>query len=108
MQEPKKGQQPSLNLVQVENEEEGFECQVSYNMGENLMIQRPMVIPKKEERRSRENEDSWLQTNIFQTRCTFGGKVCQVIVDSAIFENMVSKEMVNTLKLRCETHIHPY
>jgi hypothetical protein len=28
MQEPKQGQQPSLNLVQAENEEEGVESEV--------------------------------------------------------------------------------
>jgi hypothetical protein len=38
MQEPKKGKQPDLNLVQEENEEEGFQFEVLPNMGENLMI----------------------------------------------------------------------
>jgi hypothetical protein len=67
-----------------------------------------MVIPKKEKRQSSGNEDSWLQTNIFRTRCTSVGKVCQVIVDSGSCENMVSKEMVDKLKLHRETHPHPY
>jgi len=39
MQEPKQGQQPRLNLVQAENEEdEGEESEVPPDMGENLMI----------------------------------------------------------------------
>jgi hypothetical protein len=107
IQEPKQGQQPSLNLVQAKNEEEGVESEVSPDIGESLMIWRSMVIPKKEQRQSRNNEDYWFQTNIFQTRCTSGGKVCQVIVDSGNCENMVSKVKVDKLKLCCETHPHP-
>jgi hypothetical protein len=38
MQEPKKGEQPRLNLAQVEDEEEGDESEVFWNIGENLMI----------------------------------------------------------------------
>ena len=109
MQEPKQGQQPRLNLVQAENEEdEGEESEVPPDMGENLMIRRAMVIPGKEENKSSGNEDSWLRTNIFRTRCTSGGKVCQVIIDSGSCENMVSKEMVDKLKLHCEQHPRPY
>jgi hypothetical protein len=46
MQKPKQRQETSLNLVQVKNEE-GFESEVSPDMGKNLMIRRPMVIPEK-------------------------------------------------------------
>jgi hypothetical protein len=73
-------------------------------MGKNLMTQRSMVITKKEQRHSSSNEDSWLKTNIFQTRCTSKGKLCQVIVDSGCCENMVTKEMVDKLKLNCMKH----
>lgn len=72
------------------------------------MIQRAMGIPEKEPRQSNNCQDSWLRTNIFRTRCTSKGKVCQVIIDSGSFENMVSKEMVDKLKLKCDTHPHPY
>ena len=72
------------------------------------MIQRSLVIPEKEQIHSSIKEDLWLWTNIFQTRFTSEGKVCQVIVDSGSCENMVSKEMVDKLKLRCETNPHPY
>ena len=65
-------------------------------MGESLMIRRSMVIPKKEKRKGSNNEDSWLRTNIFRTRCTSRGKVCQIIIDSGSCENMVSKEMVDS------------
>jgi hypothetical protein len=55
MQELKQGQQPSLNLVQAENEEEGYEFEVPHDMGESLMIHRSMVIPKKEQRKGSDN-----------------------------------------------------
>ena len=64
MQELKKRQQPSLNLVQAENEE-GVEFEVPPDIGENLMMQRSMVILEKEQRKSNDNEYSWLRTNIF-------------------------------------------
>ena len=107
MQDLKQGQQPNLNLFQDENEE-GVESEVPPNMGGNIMRRRSMVILEKEKIQSSNNEDSWLRTNIFRTRCTFGGKVCQVIVDSSICKNMVSKEMLDKLKSCCETHPHPH
>lgn len=78
-------------MVQAEKEKEGDESQVFPNMGENLMIQREMVILEKEQKQSSDNEDSWLWTKKFRTRCTLGGKVCKVIVDSGGCENMVSQ-----------------
>lgn len=65
MQEPKKGEQPILNLAQAEDEEEGNESEVFPDIGENLMIHRAMMIPKKEQKKSNDNEDSWLRTKIF-------------------------------------------
>ena len=67
-----------------------------------------MVIPEKEQRQRSNNEDSWLWMNIFWTRCTSRGKVCQAIVDSGNCENMVSKEMVDKWNLHYDKHSHPY
>ena len=72
------------------------------------MIQRAMVIPKKEQKKSNVNEGSWLQTTKIQTKCTLGGKLCKIIVDSGSYENMVSQEMVCKLKLHYDKHPHPY
>ena len=91
MQETKQGEQPRFNLAQAEDEEEGDESKFFLDIGENLMIQREMMIPKKEQKRNSDNEYSWLQTKKFQTRCTSGGKVCKVIIDSGNCENMVPK-----------------
>ena len=45
------------------------------------------------------SEEDWLQSNVFNTRCTSKGKVCSVITDSGSFENSVSMEMVKKLGL---------
>ena len=65
MQEPKQGEQPRLNLAQAEDEEEGDESKFFLDIGENLMIQRAMMIPKKDQKQSSDNEDSWLRTKKF-------------------------------------------
>ena len=60
MQEPKHGEKPRLNLAQAKDEEEGDDSEGFLDIGENLMIQRAMMIPKKEKKKSNDNEDSWL------------------------------------------------
>ena len=72
------------------------------------MMRRSMIIPEKEEVPEKNSGDSWLHTDIFRTKCTFGGKVCQVIIDRGSCENMVAREMVEKLNLQCEKHPHPY
>jgi hypothetical protein len=51
-------------------------------------------------------EAHWFRNNIFHTRCTVAGKVCDVIVDSGSCENVVSNYMVDKLKLPTESHPH--
>jgi len=53
-------------------------------------------------------EEPWLRHNIFHTRCTSQGKVCDVIIDSGSCENVVSKYMVEKLELQIKDHPHPY
>ena len=72
------------------------------------MMRRSMIIPEKDEVPSKNSDDQWLWTNIFRTRCTCGGKVCQVIVDGGSCENTVSREMVEKLNLQCEKHPRLY
>ena len=45
----------------------------------------------------REEDDEWLRHNIFHTRCTSHGKVCDVIIDGGSFENVISSNMVEKL-----------
>ncbi|XP_027362462.1 uncharacterized protein LOC113870064 [Abrus precatorius] len=53
-------------------------------------------------------EEPWMRHNIFHTRCTTQGKICDVIIDSGSCENIVSSYMVEKLKLPTEDHPHPY
>ena len=65
MPKPKQGEKPRLNLAQAEEEEEGDEFDVFPDIGENLLIQNTMMIPKNEKKKSSDNEDSSLQTKKF-------------------------------------------
>jgi hypothetical protein len=79
----KQGKQPSLKLVQDENEE-GYESEVPPDMGENLMIRRSMVISKKEQRQSSNNEYPWLRTNIFEPNALSGERYVKLLLIMAI------------------------
>jgi hypothetical protein len=68
--------------------------------GESLVIRRSLHTSVK--------EPHWLRKNIFHTRCTVAGKVCDVIIDSGTCENVVFNNMVEKLKLPTEIHPHPY
>ncbi|XP_008777802.1 uncharacterized protein LOC103697676 [Phoenix dactylifera] len=52
--------------------------------------------------------DRWLRHNIFRTYCLSYGKKCILMIDSEICENMVSKVVIEKLKLSCEHHPKPY
>jgi hypothetical protein len=45
------------------------------------------------------------RNNLFGTACKTKDRVCKVIIDSGITDNLVSKEMVEKLEL--ETNAHP-
>jgi len=45
---------------------------------------------------------------IFNTRCTIGGKVCSLIIDGGSCTNVVSKTVVEKLKLEVTPHPKPY
>lgn len=53
-------------------------------------------------------ENDWLRHNIFHLRCTSHGKVCDIITDGRSFENVVSSNMVDKLKLKAEDRPRPY
>ena len=70
--------------------------------GPLLVTRRACFTPRKSE-----GED-WLRSNIFQTTCTMGGKVCRLVIDSGSCENVVSEEAVQKLGLATEKHPNPY
>lgn len=55
-----------------------------------------------------QEDDQWLKHNIFRTYCLTNEKKCILMIDSGSVENMVSKTMVEKLKLPCEQHPKPY
>lgn len=54
------------------------------------------------------NEELTQCYNVFKTRCTVNGKVCDVIIDSKSSENIVSSTMVQKQGLKIERHPHLY
>lgn len=66
----------------------------------SLVVRRILMAPKQDEHPQRHN--------IFKTRCTVRGKVCDSIIDSGSTENIVSRLMVNKLGLETEHHPSPY
>lgn len=102
-----------VNLAEVGNEEEEFieplydeyddeadDIDVLPIKGESLVVRRVMTTPKVQ-------EEDWRRRNIFRTRVFCGGKVCNVILDGGSSENIVSKEVVEKLKIPIEKHHHP-
>uniref|UniRef100_A0A2N9GVR3 Retrotransposon gag domain-containing protein n=1 Tax=Fagus sylvatica TaxID=28930 RepID=A0A2N9GVR3_FAGSY len=86
---------------QETNEHVAEEEEITYaDRGEALVVQRSLKVTYV--------EDEWLRNNIFHTRCTSHGKVCNVIIDGGSCENVVAATMVEKLKLKTEDHPEPY
>ncbi|KAI0498008.1 hypothetical protein KFK09_021249 [Dendrobium nobile] len=45
---------------------------------------------------------------IFKTRCTISGKVCDLLIDSGCTENIISRSVVQALKLKTTPNPDPY
>ncbi|XP_012857556.1 PREDICTED: uncharacterized protein LOC105976838 [Erythranthe guttata] len=92
-------------LVQEDALDDGgpnFDEEVTYgDEGENLVIRRSLNTIHMEEYK-------WLCNNIFRTRCTSLGKVCNVIIDGGSCEMVVSTTMVERLNRKTTDHPHPY
>ncbi|GJZ73587.1 reverse transcriptase domain-containing protein [Tanacetum coccineum] len=73
------------------------------DLGESLVIHRVLsVAPSKSI-----DDDSWRRNNIFRTKCTSKGKVCNMIIDGGSCENVVSTYMVEKLA-KIVDHPEPY
>jgi hypothetical protein len=70
--------------------------------GRKLMMRK--VILKIE----KEPEEPVQRTSLFRTACKSKDRVCKVIIDSGITDNLVSTEMVEKLELNTTTHPKPY
>lgn len=81
-------------------EEEEEEVMQRVDEGEMLVVRRALhskSFPHKEQR-----------LYIFQSRCTIGGKVCYLIIDSGSCANVVSSTLVEKLGLSTIPHPQPY
>ena len=77
------------------------EEEITYvDRGETFVVQKSLKVTYV--------KDEWLWNNIFHTRCTSHGKVCNVIIDGGSCENVVATTMVEKLKLKTEDHSEPY
>ena len=56
----------------------------------------------------REMENLVQRNNLFRTACKTKDRVCKVIFDSGITDNLVSMEMVEKLELETVSHPSPY
>ncbi|KAJ0627391.1 putative nucleotidyltransferase, Ribonuclease H [Helianthus annuus] len=87
-----------------DDEKEGPSETLLPDRGEALIAQRVLTSAVAKN----EDENAWLRTNIFRTKCTSKGKVCVIIVDGGSCENMVSTVMVEKLGLQKHDHPEPY
>ncbi|GJS95133.1 RNA-directed DNA polymerase [Tanacetum coccineum] len=72
--------------------------------GEALVIQRVLNVAVSKS----VDDNSWLRNNIFRTKCTSKGKICDMIIDGGSCENVVSTYMVEKLGMKTEDHPEPY
>ncbi|CAM8947279.1 unnamed protein product [Rhodiola kirilowii] len=75
---------------------------VSGDVGPVLMVRRTFLSPRAPD------HSEWLRTNVFQSSCTIGGKVCTFIIDAGSCENVISETAVTKLALPSEPHPKPY
>ncbi|XP_076951386.1 uncharacterized protein LOC143624706 [Bidens hawaiensis] len=84
------------------NEEPEYEEEfVTGDVGVNFVVRRSCCTPKAD-------GDGWLKSNIFHTTCTILGKICMFVIDSGSCDNLISKEAVQKLALKNESHHKPY
>jgi hypothetical protein len=70
--------------------------------GRSLMMNKSLVKPEKEVR------EPIQRNSLFIISCKTRDKVCKAIIDSGRIDNLVSKEMVENLKLETTAHPNSY
>ncbi|XP_028553218.1 uncharacterized protein LOC114580290 [Dendrobium catenatum] len=89
--------------VQGEQEEQEPELEeVSPDVGEPLIcvLEKVLLAPRQRTISQRHA--------IFKTRCTIGGKVCDLMIDSGCTENIVARSVVQALQLKTTKNSNPY
>ncbi|KAJ1697651.1 hypothetical protein LUZ63_006163 [Rhynchospora breviuscula] len=100
-----------INIVERETEDEIY-CESDegdeegdFDKGEDegepsFVIRRLMLAPKQ--------DDATQRHQLFRTRCTINGRVFDLIIDSGSCENIIGRDVVNSLQLAVEKHPNPY
>ena len=99
-------QRRAVNMANYAEEREGFvedDEGVCLPDGEEddvptFVVRKVLMTPKQEDTRHQ----------LFRTRCTISGQVFEVVIDSGSCENIISRNLVNILKLPVEKHPEPY
>ncbi|XP_020703199.2 uncharacterized protein LOC110114610 [Dendrobium catenatum] len=102
---------PQLQIVEGEDDhpqgtayEDEEECieEVVPDEGEAVVciLERLLLTPRQPTNSQR--------NSIFRTRCTVGGKVCDLLIDNGCTENVVSRALVQALQLKTTKNPHPY
>lgn len=91
------GERRGEKRVQIVQEDEGESVNspnyvAALEVGESLMLRRILLKESKEKEMSQ-------RRNLFRTTCKCKGKLCKEVIDSGSIDNMVSREMVDKLKI---------
>ena len=86
-----------------EEQEATFDCDgkakeefIAGDDGLLFMMRRVCYTPRKAEDGDKEHH------NLFHTRCTIKGKICQLVINSGSCENVMAEEVVKKLALEME------
>jgi hypothetical protein len=91
-------QRSILNVENLSNKS-NQEDEVSYvDQGELLIIQQSLSVVRDETK-------EWVCCNIFYICYSANGRVCDVIIDSGVCNNVVFNDMVNKLQLKMKAHL---
>ncbi|KAD4888720.1 hypothetical protein E3N88_20793 [Mikania micrantha] len=97
---------PVPTFDDAQEEDEDFkDAEVIYpDRGEALISQRVLSASIA----SDVDDTLWLRSNIFRTKCTNKGKICDIVVDGGSCDNMIATSAVDKLGLTVQNHPNPY
>ncbi|XP_028556538.1 uncharacterized protein LOC110116452 [Dendrobium catenatum] len=84
---------------------EGFNTEVEDVVGDEgdplvCVLEKILLAPRQQGNSQRHA--------IFRTKCTISGKVCDLLIDSGCTENVVSRAVVQALRIKTMKNPHPY
>jgi hypothetical protein len=98
---PKRNKEGEGEAHILEAQRRNFEAEGEED-GISLMLRKVLLKPKAEV------ENQVKRNNLFKTTCKTKDRVCKVIIDNGITDNLVSTEMVEKLELETIVHLNSY